>query len=62
MRERDETHLEKRGTREKDIFPVDFSSVVNLPKLCVICGCRLDCDNRSETHNVCRSCLHDLEF
>ena len=29
---------------------------------CVICGCKLDCDNRSDVKNVCRRCLHVLEF
>ena len=30
--------------------------------VCVVCGCRLNSENRSEVKNVCRDCLHDLEF
>ena len=40
----------------------ELSGVVNLPKVCVICGCGLNGDNRSEVKNVCRRCEHDLEF
>ena len=30
---------------------------------CVVCGCRLTDDNRSaRALNVCRECLHSLEF
>jgi len=29
---------------------------------CIICGCGLNGDNRSDVKNVCKSCLHDLEF
>jgi hypothetical protein len=29
---------------------------------CCVCGCRLSAENRSEVKNVCKSCLHDLEF
>ena len=41
------------------------SSVVRLeqllPSQCLICGCRLDGENRSEILNVCCSCQHSLE-
>lgn len=33
-----------------------------LPDLCVVCRCRLSVKNRSESPNVCRECLHSLEF
>lgn len=33
-----------------------------LPDFCVVCGCRLTVENRSESPNVCRECLHSLEF
>jgi len=29
---------------------------------CVICSCKLTDENRSSVLNVCRKCLHDLEF
>jgi len=33
-----------------------------LPIVCIVCGCRLTAENRSESPNVCRECLHSLEF
>ena len=33
-----------------------------LPDLCIVCGCRLSAENRSDSPNVCRECLHSLEF
>lgn len=39
------------------------SSSVELPELCVVCGCRLFVDNRSErADNVCEECMQSLEF
>lgn len=29
---------------------------------CVICGCELNDDNWAGSRNVCKFCLHDLEF
>ena len=29
---------------------------------CVVCGCRLTAENQSSSPNVCRVCLHSLEF
>ena len=33
-----------------------------LSDVCIVCGCRLSIENRSESPNVCRECLHSLEF
>jgi hypothetical protein len=30
--------------------------------VCIVCGCKLSVLNRSESPNVCRECLHSLEF
>jgi hypothetical protein len=38
------------------------SSDVVLPKFCVLCGCILSVDNRSEVLNLCLDCKHSLEF
>jgi hypothetical protein len=32
-----------------------------LADVCVVCGCRLTAENRSEVVNVCFECLHVLE-
>jgi len=32
-----------------------------LPVFCVVCGCKLNGDNRSDVVNVCKFCQHSLE-
>jgi len=41
---------------------VDFYSVNNFLKYCIICNCILDDDNWAGSRNVCKSCLAGLEF
>lgn len=33
-----------------------------LAHVCILCGCRLTAENRSDSPNVCAECLHSLEF
>jgi len=57
---RDGTRLENKGTQAHVVL-VDFSSNFKKFKFCIICDCRLNDDNRSETRNVCKFCKRGLE-
>jgi hypothetical protein len=45
----------------KFVFHKSFDCSVEY-LVCLVCGCRLTSENRSEVLNVCKECLHSLEF
>jgi hypothetical protein len=43
-------------------LPLRFLGTSETCVKCVVCGVELTATNSSEVKNVCKSCLHDLEF